>query len=128
MIPNDEYRKLLRAVRITASLLLLNSGWTAFTAARRVPLWAEIWENMSSGGISSLSGSLGFLVEWEAALVPAVLILILAGLIVIWSLGHLPGVVMAAGLGVALLSSLARWIDAANFSGLGRIVSKFLAD
>jgi hypothetical protein len=102
MIPDGEYPKLLRALRISGSLLVLNSGWSAFSAVRKIPLIGELAENVVGAGRDNMRAELTFLLKWESPLTWAVLLGTAAALLILWLTRRLPGAVLT--LGVSLIS------------------------
>lgn len=93
MLPDGEYPKLLRALRISGSLLVLNSGWAAFSAVRKIPDACELVGNTVSGGRDAVRAGMRFLCDWQSTLTWAVLLRTAVALLTLWLIRRLPGAV-----------------------------------
>ncbi len=125
MIPEDEYPKLLKACRITGTLLVLAHGWTALAAAYGIGKYGPVFESMVEGGTAALPSVVRSLIRFQLPVGAALALLMLGGCWVLWRSPQLSRVVLVMGVSVSALGFAAMVIDRVMQYPIQQIMSEF---
>jgi hypothetical protein len=125
MTPEEDYPRLLKVSRISASLLLLLFGGSATLPLLNISAYAGVFESMVEGGRQSLSALTLFFIEYQFPLIGAMSMVVMAALWLIWMSPRLSTIMLTTAMALVVMGLTTGLVSYAMQQPLLKVIRNF---